>query len=151
MVPEDVSERGDFNPAELYEMVRGRDEAAAKTGSILAHPGLKSKLRAYQSRAVKWMIARENREDLVQNDDESFGYWVELSVRDHGFDGEQEDFNRHKSPAVFYFSSLSGCLARLKDTRVFDIRGGILADEMGLGKTIEVRNNRYFLFQWTIY
>ncbi|XJO72122.1 hypothetical protein BDV3_001515 [Batrachochytrium dendrobatidis] len=122
------SESDSFPAAESTEvsgsdlaMVYKRANLLGKAvGQMQPSSGMTLDLHDYQTTALAFMYAKENRDDM-----DSMGIsplWTELST---------------KTGFPFYYNRFSGELS-LETPKETHCTGGILADEMGLGKTIEM-------------
>ena len=108
----------EFNPNLFYKSLSPTgNEPTLK----LQPPFLNVKLRNYQSRAVQWMINRENHTNILN--EYSNPMWKELKC---------------KNISKLYYNEYDGLLSKSIQPITDNVKGGILADEMGLGKTIEV-------------
>ncbi|UPR01651.1 E3 ubiquitin-protein ligase SHPRH [Chloropicon primus] len=113
-----------INTALLYAAIAPQSqEAGSSKGDerVDSIQGLVPTLRAYQKRAVSWMLERE----------ESFGEPQEGSFiwKKCGDLGGREEA---------YLNVYTGQVSRQAYPAEIRVPGGILADEMGLGKTVEV-------------
>jgi E3 ubiquitin-protein ligase SHPRH len=96
------------------------DDMGKYLGNI---PGLVPKLRAYQTRAVKWMLERE--ESLGQYEGEC-PLWKQVS-------------DISSAPRrTMHINVCTGQVSPHAFPKNTKVPGGILADEMGLGKTVEL-------------
>ncbi|XP_049765054.1 E3 ubiquitin-protein ligase SHPRH [Schistocerca cancellata] len=120
-VYEDVETEAN-DPQILFNAIKKYHQAAGSvTSSVdVQHPSLVPQLRSYQQDAVKWMLARENQQQ-VEDDLHCLYTEIKNSI------GEELFYNR-----------FSGEIRKEKPLADVLPTGGILADEMGLGKTVEV-------------
>ena len=106
----------DFNPLLFYKQIQPTGNEPILD---INPPLLNITLRKYQSRAVNWMLQRENEQNIIEIPNPM---WRCIKC----------------SATTFYYNPYSAELSKELPLIKYETRGGILADEMGLGKTIEL-------------